>query len=681
MIYSRVKRDKITSWLKEVLHMPIEGEILNTSMYELELSVRATNALNKMGIKSISDFILLGPEKLCRVKSVGKNTIYEIGNAILSKLHKSKEKLSPETQCALFETDSSKATFEETFEEMTKNSFTEKMLNTPIEELRLSTRTINALRRANLKTIKDIIELGLHTLHERKNVGRKTIEDIKNAISMLNKAQTHAIEEISFNDAIENILSILYNRPKSLYVIKARFGYEDGKQKTLEEIGNIIGLTRERVRQIIVKEIKRLKHPTRRNALRSPIENIEKLLHRYKGIISINDIGKDEYFIFENRKQLRFLMNLIAELFEERYRTIDKYFLTSLDNNEIEALHFQIREAALKSQFPIDEKVFLKNIISSIGPISEDYLIYHLIYREHIEISKGKVISPGRLSIPQRVKLLMRDVDRPMHFTEIAKLYRNHFGEAKIRTSDLERAIHTRIGDSRNFIIVGPGTFILKDKFKTPDNINEIVETSKEILQGLKTISDTKFLISELKKRNINVGNLNEYSLKPVLLEYPGFVKYRKFEIGIEELADKYERKPLNDLMFEILSSATKPMHVKTIWKEILKQRGSPEYAISQRLADDSRFIRVAPSSYTLAKNITQYEEKRKIIVDFAKEWIQLKGNAISAFFISEVLKATEEIRDCPIGLVEHILATSQEFIKLPNGFYDLAEKRHEHRN
>jgi len=105
-----------------------------------------------------------------------------------------------------------------------------------------------------------------------------------------------------------------------------------------------------------------------------------------------------------------------------------------------------------------------------------------------------------------------------------------------------------------------------------------------------------------------------------------------------------------------------------------LKQRGFPRYAIDQRLADESRFIRVAPATYTVAKNIPRYEEKQKIIIDFAKEWITLKKNAISAFLISEVLKETSEIKDLPLGLVEHVLATSPEFVKLPNGFYDLSK-------
>ncbi|MEW6326958.1 MAG: hypothetical protein AB1487_05110 [Thermodesulfobacteriota bacterium] len=120
---------------------------------------------------------------------------------------------------------------------------------------------------------------------------------------------------------------------------------------------------------------------------------------------------------------------------------------------------------------------------------------------------------------------------------------------------------------------------------------------------------------------------------------------------------------------------ATKPMHVKTIWKEISKQRGFPEYAVAQRLLDAPRFIKISPATYTGAKNIGQYGEHRKIIIDFARDWIYLKRTAISAFLISEVLKETKETKDLTLGLVEHILATHPEFIRLPNGFYDLIDR------
>ena len=483
---------------------------------------------------------------------------------------------------------------------------------------------------------------------------------------------TKSTDETSFIEAIESILSSI--NPKYLSVTKKRYGYEDGKGSTLQEIGDKLGITRERVRQIVARELRLIKKRKRKKALRALIENIERLLLQYKGIVSINEIAKDNYFIAGTRNQLRFFINLIVALYKERYKSIDKDFLTSLNDYEMNLLESKIQKAALKCRFPIEEKNFIENIISTFGTVSNDYLTYHLFYKENIKISEGKILFPGRLSIPQQVKFLMRDINRPMHFTEIAKLYKNHFGDTEIKTLNLERVLHARISDSKDFIIVGPGTFMLKDKFRIPESIEKIVEESREILRSLKNISDTKYLLNELKKRSIYVGNLNAYSLKNILLEYPGFISYRKFEIGIEELADMYKRRPLSDLIYEILLFSPKAMHVKSIWKEISKQRGFPKYSIEQRL-DDPIFIKVSTATYTVEEKIASYNEKRKIIIDFAKEWILLKENGISAFFICEVLKETEDIKDLTLRLVEHVLATSPEVIRLSNGFYDLAHK------
>jgi RNA polymerase primary sigma factor len=51
-----------------------------------------------------------------------------------------------------------------------------------------------------------------------------------------------------------------------------RFGLEDGKPKTLEEVGAYFKVTRERIRQIEVKAIRKLKHPTRARKLKDFLE-------------------------------------------------------------------------------------------------------------------------------------------------------------------------------------------------------------------------------------------------------------------------------------------------------------------------------------------------------------------------------------------------------------------------
>ncbi len=51
-----------------------------------------------------------------------------------------------------------------------------------------------------------------------------------------------------------------------------RFGLEDGKPKTLEEVGREFKVTRERIRQIEAKAIRKLKHPTRARKLKDFLE-------------------------------------------------------------------------------------------------------------------------------------------------------------------------------------------------------------------------------------------------------------------------------------------------------------------------------------------------------------------------------------------------------------------------
>jgi RNA polymerase primary sigma factor len=66
---------------------------------------------------------------------------------------------------------------------------------------------------------------------------------------------------------LEEILITL--TPREARVLRLRFGLQGGRSHTLEEIGNRIGVTRERVRQIVRKALRRLRHPRNRRRLRS----------------------------------------------------------------------------------------------------------------------------------------------------------------------------------------------------------------------------------------------------------------------------------------------------------------------------------------------------------------------------------------------------------------------------
>jgi RNA polymerase primary sigma factor len=67
-------------------------------------------------------------------------------------------------------------------------------------------------------------------------------------------------------DEITEVLSTLTEREEK--VIRLRFGLEDGKSRTLEEVGQMFGVTRERIRQIEAKALRKLRHPSRSRKLK-----------------------------------------------------------------------------------------------------------------------------------------------------------------------------------------------------------------------------------------------------------------------------------------------------------------------------------------------------------------------------------------------------------------------------
>lgn len=71
-------------------------------------------------------------------------------------------------------------------------------------------------------------------------------------------------------DDIVEVMATL--SPRERDVLRLRFGLDDGKQRTLEEVGQLFGVTRERIRQIEAKALRKLRHPNRSRRLREYID-------------------------------------------------------------------------------------------------------------------------------------------------------------------------------------------------------------------------------------------------------------------------------------------------------------------------------------------------------------------------------------------------------------------------
>ncbi|QGG47791.1 RNA polymerase sigma factor RpoD [Heliorestis convoluta] len=83
-------------------------------------------------------------------------------------------------------------------------------------------------------------------------------------------APAEAASFILLKEQLEEVLETL--TPREMKVLRLRFGLDDGRSRTLEEVGQEFGVTRERIRQIEAKALRKLRHPSRSKKLKDYLD-------------------------------------------------------------------------------------------------------------------------------------------------------------------------------------------------------------------------------------------------------------------------------------------------------------------------------------------------------------------------------------------------------------------------
>ncbi len=83
-------------------------------------------------------------------------------------------------------------------------------------------------------------------------------------------APAEAASHQLLKEQVQEVVASLTPREQKVLIL--RFGLEDGRSRTLEEVGREFHVTRERIRQIEAKALRKLRHPSRSKKLRDYLE-------------------------------------------------------------------------------------------------------------------------------------------------------------------------------------------------------------------------------------------------------------------------------------------------------------------------------------------------------------------------------------------------------------------------
>lgn len=123
----------------------------------------------------------------------------------------------------------------------------------------------------DLEKIKEIIKVSRKPISLETPIGEEEdsqlgdfIED--DQIETPVQVTTHTMLREELKDVLGSLT------PREQKVLELRFGLNDGRSRTLEEVGNVFDVTRERIRQIEAKALRKLRHPSRSKKLKDFLE-------------------------------------------------------------------------------------------------------------------------------------------------------------------------------------------------------------------------------------------------------------------------------------------------------------------------------------------------------------------------------------------------------------------------
>jgi len=318
--------------------------------------------------------------------------------------------------------------------------------------------------------------------------------------------------------------------PRTQEIVKKRFGLEDNKPQTLEAVGQIYKITRERVRQIIESALKAVKKQPIFETIGDFI-NLSKSLIKESGgleeeselLIKIDRklISEKSVKVAGNLSAIKFLLMLdsefileeedesnygfwhLAEISKEtvnkNIKTLEKYFKdrkTACVLDEIFSwaknnVSVNMSQEGLQAYFRISKKI-------GMNPFGE----YGLFSWAEIDPSGAR----------DRAYLVMKHTEQPMHFSEITKLL-NEINKSPIysRLSSHSwqkkvcvQTVHNELIRDSRFVLIGRGIYALKERgYKPGKIINVIQEILKEAGKPLKQ----EDIIKEVKKRRVAKDN------------------------------------------------------------------------------------------------------------------------------------------------------------------------------
>ena len=335
--------------------------------------------------------------------------------------------------------------------------------------------------------------------------------------------------------AVTDILGVI-EQDREKEIITRRFGLEDRKE-TLEQIGELLGITRERVRQLEKAILIRLKIAAEEGKVPA-VNEVERTLIRHLSengrIGRVKDIAEslvDGKADERSRAHIAFVSELSPKL-------------TVVNENDHYHHAVGIKEHGDEKKLKSNVDHIVKTIKEHGEPIQIEELHKKLDYehpshvhalasvskhlahlKDHWGLNKWPTVNPK--NIRDKIYVILADNGKPMHFSDIAKAIKQSDFKRKDVTT---QAIHNELIKDKRFVLIGRGIYALDSWGYSRGTVSDI------ITDVLKKAGDPLHR-DEIVKRVLKSRHVKETTILLNLQSKPQFKRVAKATYVLDEAA------------------------------------------------------------------------------------------------------------------------------------------------
>lgn len=344
-------------------------------------------------------------------------------------------------------------------------------------------------------------------------------------------AQANTVTTLNTEQFVQDILSTI-DREREREIIARRFGLFDRKE-TLEQIGELLGITRERVRQLEKAVIARLKAQTEQGQIPHVIEVETRLISYLRengGGARIATLSAE--FTSENSRtdqsRVAFLAALCPQLIlveDTDHFNQAAVLRTSYDEKAVKETIHAIIAAVKKAGEPQTADNIAGELssnaaaINALASVSKDLATLNGLWG----LVKWPTVNPK--NIRDKIYVILKNNGKHMHFSEIAEAIKDSDFKRKDVTT---QAIHNELIKDKRFVLIGRGIYALREwgyqKGTVADIITEVLREAGKPLHR-----------DEIVKRVLKSRFVKETT---ILLNLQGKNQFKRVAKATYELAE-----------------------------------------------------------------------------------------------------------------------------------------------